>query len=237
MVLAAAMSLAVVEEVRSAVIVQSHDDLWQLSQGNMVTSTTATLGGTSGGNLFGGSAGVEPGNVLFSDSFDVGHVHAVEWQTMAPVEVLSFSLFAQHEGFRFSPNELTTQQRGISEFRLLAFNSDMEQFEQVYSISMAGSYGETVAPPGSLIDPGNPGYSLALAADIDPVTAQLWRAEFIQAGDRSTSGIDVRALGPRIMELDAFGTLHPVMIPEPGVGALFAAGALALLVFARRRSL
>ncbi len=66
-----------------------------------------------------------------------------------------------------------------------------------------------------------------LKADVSTVmTSQIFRAEFIQRGDANPS-----ARGPRVLELDGFGSV----VPEPGAVALLALGAAGLLAIARRR--
>lgn len=210
----------------------SNSDLWDVSQGTVVTSNSPMLSSFPGRNMFGDSV-YGPSDALFSDSFDVGYVHYIEWQTPSPVTIQSFTLYAGHESWRsYAPNagELTFQQRGFSEFRLFAFNDSTMQFDLVFDLAAGDPYGTTVLPHNAFTEDDVAGYLLLIGVNIDAVTADRFRAEFVQAGDRSSPGIDTAALGPRIYEIDGYGTIHPstVVIPEPGTWAFLGLGALVL---------
>jgi hypothetical protein len=180
-------------------------DLWDTSQGSTVVTHTGTLSGAVFDirNMFGfGGAG---GQTLFADYRGAGYVHAVEWQTSAPVTLLSFSLWAQNEGM---------DRRAFNRFTL--FSDSGGTWQEIYDTGPGFSYPSTPA--------------LNLEQDVTPVTAQDFRAEFVQAP--YTSG---NASGPRILELDGFDTYLDGSVPEPATLSLLALGGLAVLRRRRRR--
>lgn len=165
----------------------SNNDLWDVSQGTMVTgcSPLSEVAMTSANNMFGdGQPGTEGEYTYFSDLQPEGTVHFVEWQTLSPVMVNHFRLFAAGDG----PANLN--QREFAAFDLKAKVNG--EFQTIY----------TYAPghPYSFIDDLN---LLVVDADLTPVVASEFRAEFVQY--TSGRGYD----GPRIVELDAFGATLP----------------------------
>ena len=119
----------------------------------------------------------------------------------------SFVLFAAHD----SPHT-TYEFRGFTEFRLMAYNDDTMDFD-----IMLATFN-----PTSPYDPPTGGL-LQLALNVPETTATRFRAEFDQAA------IPSNRAGPRILELDAFGTA----IPEPTTGSLWVLGLGALLAVSR----
>ena len=217
---------------------QARADLWDFSQGNSITNWSSAKSDIR--NMFGGnygpefSCGCEGSNVLFADNFRAGTVHFVEWQTLAPITLRSFSLKANHDGL---PADALL--RGFSSFRLFAENPGTGEFDvKLYEISPTNPYGDTPEPSYTYLDrnPGfaHPSMSLALTANILATTSQRFRAEFVQFGPANSY-----ASGPRIRELDGFGTYYPgrpYPVPEPSTLALLGMGAVGIAVFAWRKN-
>jgi hypothetical protein len=66
----------------------SSNDLWDISQGSVVTATSPLDPGNDGRDIFGGHFGSdEYGNTIFADGQPAGFVHYVEWHTPGPVTV------------------------------------------------------------------------------------------------------------------------------------------------------
>jgi hypothetical protein len=189
--------------VTASADVPVYDDLWDVSQGTTVTGNSPVL--NSGANLIGGAAGIEAGNVLFSDSYPAGTVHWVEWQTTAPVTVRRFNLVANHE---------TITRRSMNNFALYAWSGG--DWLTLYDQAVPLPYG------------GGPNYAntatLELNAPVDNVvSADMFRAEFTQASTEPA------AKGPRIVELDGSS------VPEPATMSLLALGGIAMLRRRRNR--
>ncbi len=188
----------------------SFEDLWDVSQGTVVTSSSGVLAGSNARDMFGASSGgVESGNTLFADFRSQGFTHFVEWQTPEPITLRSFVLFAAHDGgipsFVF---------RGFTEFRLKAFNDSTSAFDILLA----------TFNPSSPYDPPT-GALLTLGMNVPPTTTSRFRAEFDQAATPSNRA------GPRILELDGYSTV----IPEPTTLAMTLLG-LGMLAAASVRS-
>jgi Concanavalin A-like lectin/glucanases superfamily/Immunoglobulin I-set domain len=192
------------------VIVPSTNDLWDISQGSVVTATSgAHVPYSDIRDMFGGMfSEVGPGATVFNDGQPPGFVHYVDWQTPGPVTVSSFNLFAVGDG------AANNYQREFAQFVLkaksgpLATNYDLT----LYTLVVTNH-------PYNYVDPVN---FCVLSTAITPVTAQYFRAEFTQY--TAGRGFD----GPRVIELDGFGDNPPVVVSGPnsletypGSGALF----------------
>lgn len=200
-------------------------DLWDVSQGTVVTANTAVLdyGGlpflSDRRNMFGftQAGSIETVNTLFSDFTPEGFVHSIEWQTAAPITLRSFNLIAHHDG----PGG-TRDFRGMDSFKLFYF--DGVAFSQIFAIDLTGSpeydpLGLNAACHCVLI----------LESNVAPVTSNRFRAEFVQAGPPSNRA------GIRIVELDGYNTfLASSQVPEPATLAILGVG-LAMLGLLRRR--
>ncbi|MBA4064117.1 MAG: hypothetical protein C0501_10470 [Isosphaera sp.] len=192
-------------------------DIWDISQGVVVTAQSGVVPTSSARNLLGAAEGtVEAGNVLFRDDRPAGFVHFVEWRTPVPVLVTGFNLFAIHDGAPFDANE-----RGFRRFTLLARDPATGDFGSVFEFFPTNPY--TQAGPDFLL----------VAAALAPLTAQEFRAEFEQFGDRTPP-----ARGPRVIELDGFGSVAPgtAAVPEPATALLLATGAGVAGAYARGRA-
>lgn len=218
--LTALLTGAVMLNVAEAALVPVSTDLWDVSQGSLVTSFSGTLGGFPIGNTFNGDGFY----TLFSDGLPTGTVHWVEWQTPGPVTLRSFNLLAAHDQ---PPRD--ARYRGFSEFSLYAYNTGTTSWDEIYEIYPSDPYSTTPPPPETYIDPQTTEVQrLYLSANVLPYTTDRFRAEFVQYGD-----IDRSASGPRIFELDGFDTFsqfverqEPV-IPEPATLSLALLGLVA----------
>lgn len=169
----------------------STSDLWDTSQGTQITAMSGMQSGFSSGDMFGGAAStVEPGNTIFADGKPAGFTHYIEWRTVAPVIVTSFALFATGDGPTFR------NQREFDRFVLKARSPGSPTFDLVL-------YDYTPTHPYTFLDAPS---LLLLSTEITAVTAQEFRAEFVQSTALSPYN------GPRIVELDAFGS---VVSPPP----------------------
>ena len=190
----------------------SSSDLWDVSQGTIVTANSPVLFASSSWfsdirDIFGGEfSAVETNRTLFADR-PAGTTHWVEWQTSAPVAVNAYNLVASAEGANFDV-------RAISRFSLYAW--DGSSWDLLDEIFPSIPYG------------GGPTYTglnfLEEFRTFDTVTAQQFRAEFVQSAN--SQGLN---WGPRINELDGF-----YVIPEPSASLLIG-GFLAALIKRRNR--
>ena len=206
--------LCLFRTLASAAVVPSYNDLWDISQGSAVTATSGLDAGIDGRDMFGGTfSPAEPGDTVFADGQPSGFVHYVEWQTAVPVNVNSFALFAAGDG----PG--ANNEREFAQFVLKAKSSPLATNYDLTLYTLV-----VTNHPYNFVDPAN----LALVAtNITPVTAQYFRAEFTQY--TSGTGSD----GPRVIELDGFGTNAPSILSGPtnqvlqaGMNATFSVSAI-----------
>jgi len=181
-----------------------YDDLWDVSQGASVVDHSGLVTGSAIKDMFGGaSASVEKGRTIFGDGNADDFVHFVEWETQDFITLQVFNLLALHDN-----NNI----RMFKEFKL-SYNDDQGNWTNIHTWSLSGStYG------------GNPDNLLELEITLDsPVLAKYFKAEFTQAGD----------YGPRIIELDGFGTTGSP-VPVPGAVWLLGTGLISLAGIRRR---
>jgi hypothetical protein len=161
----------------------SANDLWDVSGGITITATSGIRGGFAAEDMFGATASfMEPSDTIFADGDGDGFVHFIEWQTPSPVTVGSVALFAVGDGPTYN------NEREFDRFVLKVRSPGSAAFDQVI-------YEYSASHPYVFVDPAS--YALVLAP-IPAVTAQAFRAEFVQRN--AGRGYD----GPRILELDAF---------------------------------
>jgi len=191
----------------------NYADLWDVSQGTIVTGNSGALTGTwnsDSRNMFGGTYGSGPAdltnNAIFEDHKSKGYVHWVEWKTPAAITLQSFNLVASHDSGWDGYENRNINFRGFNTFRL--FSGDgIGNWTQIYTYA---------TDPDSDLDYGGglnyPAQNmLELFANVTPTVSQYFKAEFVQYGSGSRYYGD--AQGPRICELDGYGTTAPVPIP------------------------
>ena len=199
--ISAAVMFCVLHLVSSAqTYLPSTNDLWDISQGSVVTGTSGLAPGSDSRDMFGGVFSTppsEPGRTIFADGHPAGFVHYIEWQTPGPVTVNGFNLFASGDG----PLGQFPTQREFAQFVLKAKSSPLAtNFDlTLYTLVVTNH-------PYTFVDPVN---AALVVANITPVTAQYFRAEFTQYN--AGNGYD----GPRIIELDGFGSRPPSCTPPP----------------------
>jgi hypothetical protein len=220
-----AAALGLVFVGRASALPVSTTDLWQSAT---VLTHTGVVSQSDIRDMFGGAfAAVEAGNTVFRDFQPAGTLHSVEWQTAAAVTLRSFVLNAAHDG---PPRDANA--RGFSEFRLYAFDTLSASFALVFTFDPANPYGTSSAPANGVVETNASLNLLSLGVNLAPVTAQRFKADFIQFGTFGGT-----ANGPRIMELDGFDTFltqaSVPQAPEPATLAFFGLG-LAALGLARR---
>jgi hypothetical protein len=182
-------------------------DLWDLSQGATVISSSPVQSGSNYSdvrNMFGGDFGYpEIFNTVYADYLPAGTLHWVEWQAASPVNLQSFQLDMAHDA---PPRD--ANYRGVETFRLF-YRDDSNNLVKLFEISPANPYGDTVAPPNATVTTNESGNLLVLCVNTGGVNAQSFRAEFVQYGD-----IAVNASGPRVRELDGFETGCPGLVTD-----------------------
>lgn len=214
----------------------SSDDLWDISQGNIVTAHSplyhtwffAVYGfNCDARNMFGGYFGTQASwdnphlETYFTQDTGAGAIHWVEWQTPSPITLRSFNLVATH-----SPPHRDINQRGFSQFRLYSGDGS-SNWTLLYELA-------DTDPDGDLYYGGGPTYTglnyLELAVNVAPTTAQYWRTEFVQYGESSCFN------AVRVNELDGYDTFLPTstVIPAPGAILLVSIG-VGLVGWLRRR--
>ena len=200
----------------------SYADLWDISQGTIVTAhsqlhhPTGLMGmsgfSSDGRNMFGGYfgwsglGGWSPHHETYFDQDCVaGTIHWVEWQTPSPITLRSFNLVAVHAP---PPYDMSIAASGFSQFRLQWADTPGGPWTTLYELTDSD-------PDGDLHYGGGPTYTeenyLELAVNIDPTSAQYWRAEFVQYADYGNAATD---WGVRIDELDGYDAfLGPSNLP------------------------
>ncbi len=185
------LSLLLAASIGSA-SAQTSGDLWDISQGTVITATSGPIPGYSIESMFGGFVGGDW--TYFADNQPPGFIHFVEWQTPANVNVARIQLFALGDGIFGFPNN----EREFSHFSLRAKSPG----SLTYDVSII-EYDAT--HPYSFVGPN----FLLIDQTISPVQSSSFRAEFVQY--EGGLGFD----GPRIIELDAFAPPPPVLTSQP----------------------
>ena len=202
------------------------DDHWDLSQGSVITSHGPTLSRFPIQGIF-SETGIHP-HTLFSDQFREDHVHFVEWQTAATIDLRSFSLLAIHDG----PPLRDARYRGFKTFRLFGFDQGSNSFQQLFELTnIPLLYRDVVAQPGMFIDETKNPEVLAFRANIPTFTGNRFRAEFVQYSSIARG----HAAGARIWEMDGFSeSFSPPTVPDPT--SLLAILPCGLVLLRRNRS-
>lgn len=195
------------------------DDLWDINEDSTVTLHSTLFPNSNIRDMFGGDySTLESQNTLFASQYiggtgwaevPEGYMHWVEWETPSPVTLDRFALYAQGDDL------LDPAGRQFKQFEL--FYKHGSSWMSIYDTGVNFTYSGL----------------LSLEVDVTDVTAQAFRAEFIQAAywinPDTHSGWP--AIGPRIIELDGFG----VVVPEPSSMILAALGLLSLAFVGWRR--
>lgn len=126
---------------------------------------------------------VEPGTLIFADGPGAGFVDVLEWQTPAPVTLT-------HVEIRLSEDGAGNPFRGASAYRLLA-SQDGQRFFQISGANIPLSDGAMKHVPLRIADAALTGATTNLRA---------FRLELTRLSDG----------GPRLVEVDGFGTSGPV---------------------------
>ncbi len=200
----------------------SSSDLWDISNGTTVTANSPlhSASYSKASNMFGDFTATnnynEGENTLFSDRQVDDFIHYVEWETANPVTVNSFNLVASHAPEpQYSRND-----RGFKNFSLYYSTDDSSEWIMLYSYDTLSPYGGGENYPESNY--------LELYDTFSIVTAQQFRAEFVQAGRRD---VNTYSAGPRIFELDGYYT-----VPEPASLLLTTLGIMGLSGFRKTNS-
>jgi hypothetical protein len=196
--------LFILKQPAGAILI-SYDDLWDISQGSVVTEHSRVwsvhsmwsppLRGSDIRNMFGGYYGYPwPGeNTALGRNTSAGTIHWVEWQTPSLITLRSFNLITMHD-----PPPKDIRKRGFSQFRLYWAVASGGPWTLLYELA-------DTDPDGDLYYGGGPTYPerhyLELAVNVVPTTAQYWRAEFVQYAN--TGYYDA---GVRVIELDGYDT-------------------------------
>jgi hypothetical protein len=201
-------------------LTQVNNDLWDVSQGTTVVSTSGMP--TDPRNIFGNNFGApNPADSYFSDGKPTGFSHFVEYQTAAPVTIRSLNVWG---GDDRSANAFG--RRAFNEFRLYGWNGS------AYVLLLD----DPITVPYVQQSPFGGDGALNVHQDIPGgFTSDKWRAEFVQTGPYQ--GIQY---GPRVLEMDGFGTFidgttGPVNVPVPP--ALFLGSLTAgMIAWGKRRA-
>jgi hypothetical protein len=172
-------------------------DLWEYTNLKSISGSAVINWGANAQsdlrNMFGYiSPGLERGVTLFADGSPAGTMHFVEWETKDPVTIKSFQLAASHDRGPVGPSapdeERDARHRGFSHVRLQYW--DGGGWQTFYETATSNPYGQ-----------GDHGNYLVIKQNVPEFTAGRFRAEFTQYGDHLKS-----AAGPRIIELDGYGS-------------------------------
>ena len=167
------------------------DDLWDISQGAIVTASSSIYPGYSATAMF-GDTGPLSDWTYFADNQPPGTVHFVDWTTPGDVTIGQVRLFA------FGDNFLNNS-REFEQFTLKAKSPGSLDYDITILTFTPGH-------PYTLLDPSS---ALILNQSVTPVTSRSFRAEFVQY----TAGFGFD--GPRIVELDGLPLPPPTIQSQP----------------------
>lgn len=168
------------------------NDLWDISQGTVVTASSPTIPGYIPESIF-GHPGPLIGWTYFDDTQPAGYVHVVEWETQADVNVGLIRLFAFGDDFLNNGRE-------FSQLTIKAKSPGSSTYD-ITVLSYTPTHPYTFVGPNELL----------INQIISPtIVARYFRAEF----EQYTAGFSFD--GPRIVELDAFSPPPPEITGQPG---------------------
>jgi hypothetical protein len=166
---------------------QVTNDLWDVAQG-----TTITANSPSGAPPIAGMLGFATGPQLQQDSYfadgkPAGFVHFIEFKTASPVTIRSLNAWGGDDR-----NGGVPLRRSFNEFKLYGWNGSAFQVLIDQQITLPYAQQGPLGSDGALVVQSD------AAAGF---TSDRWRAEFIQPP--AIGGV---FYGPRVLELDGFGT-------------------------------
>ena len=178
-------------------------DLFDVAQGTVVSSSSPLFPGFDARSTFGyDSQAIEWSRTIFSDSPRA--TDFINFQTAQSVNLTGYKLILGED--------IGTAKRSATAIRLYA-GGDVNNLQLVSSANIEQTY---LAQYGSV--------QIGITDTIDLQNVQFFRLEL----DRThLTGFG----GPRVIELDGFGTV----VPEPSSWILGLAGAIAVAVFGRNR--
>ena len=184
-------------------IVPVYNDLWDISNGTVVTANSPLYSSYYHADAVFGAAtfSYESGSILFPDNWAPPIVHFVEWLTPTTVTVQAFNLFADCESVPGNAG----YRRTFARMRLFYRDGSswVKFFDEAPTIPYFIPMGGTNGMPFSVILPNT-------------VSSNRWRVEF----DQQAWWSDGHYYGPRIVELDAFPTPEPTTLLLLGIGGL-----------------
>jgi hypothetical protein len=165
-------------------------DLFDVAQGTIITSSSPLLSSFTAEGTFGSTSpqAVEGFRTIFSDA--ARPVDFIEFRTPTPIDLTSYRFVLGEDG-NGSGN------RSATAFRLYASSNAADVLSnQISAASIAQTY---------TVNYGSP--QIAISDSLSVPNVQFFRMEV----DRTGSS------GPRIFELDGFGTV----VPEPSIATIF----------------
>jgi hypothetical protein len=136
----------------------------------------------------------QPVSLVIFQRAAAGFVHFVEWETAKPMTLRSFLFKAGHDA---------NGERTISRFRLFAQDVNTGKLVQVYQFDPVVPYRDIRAPQHATVAHHGK-ETFLLRVNVRPVTAQRFRAEFVQGDDGTPN-----PAGAKVMDLDGFEGFHP----------------------------
>ena len=166
------------------------DDLFDVSQGNVVVESSPAI--TAASSMFGATHSLpgDANNTLFADGAPGGFVHSVLFQLPAAVQLGSIKI-------RFSQDGLQTR-RGAAGYSLLGLQSLTDAGEVLSQAMFATDYVTAYGDNNILVEDTFPAFS-----------GRYFRFNVVQRSDN---------FGPRVIELDGFAA--PVPEPSTWAMAL-----------------
>jgi hypothetical protein len=184
-----ALSVLLVAKVSAAT---SSTDLWDISQGSLVTGSSP-MGYGAITNMFGddqadASYPIEVGNAMFDDGNEAGYVHWVEWNSATVIQL---------NGYRLSIiDDFQSGNRGMSLFKLYGRTNNFDSWQLLDSFSPPihpySPYGDTFPTEFKAYEH---------TSLLSPFSGKFFRAEFTQYAP---------IYGVRVGELDAIATIPEI---------------------------
>jgi hypothetical protein len=167
-------------------MVQVTNDLWDVSKGTVVTANSPSPTNISG--ILGFATGAQLAqDSYFSDGKPAGSNHFIEFKTTAPVTIRSLNVWGGDDRIAGAFGR-----RAFNEFRLFGWNGS----------AFVLLIDDPITVPYTQQGPNGSDGALIVHQDIPGgYTSDKWRAEFVQ-----TPALNGTLFGPRVLEMDGFGT-------------------------------